>query len=423
MKRYLLPLLLTVPTIAYADFADDWDFKAEIKANYRDSEAVEFPTGFPFGPGNANNKTIGTVDPGEHFEVSLVSLFLNWQISENWKLITKVDGIDLYDRNPTSSDYKVSLDRAILRYGNRHTQGELPDNTDGYFQVGKFGKFERQEDRHLESYGLAATAFNFLEDSGIEMGVDFASGLYAKVSYTTGNPLFLRDPNALAGDNGAGPDAEYATGIVVLYDAEIETLDLSEHPETGLALGYRWVSDDGGNRINLMAFNYERELAERDEVHGSSWGADLAGLDLSGLVDGVSLPITGNEKSESGVNFWWYGEKSSLFAQYVEQDNAGLERSGWEVEFAHVFSGIDSINLQRIVPVIRYSELNIEHGGHPQFRSPGIFWDWTKTDIGINFEFKGNIKLTLEYADLDFVRGGKTENNNETRITLSWKYD
>ena len=31
-------------------------------------------------------------------------------------------------------------------------------------------KFERQNDRHLESYGLVSTAFNRFEDFGVEAG-------------------------------------------------------------------------------------------------------------------------------------------------------------------------------------------------------------------------------------------------------------
>ena len=406
--------------------SSDFDFKAELKLNYRDSDDVEFPTQFPFGPdGGPNgepNRTIGSVDPGSHFEVSNISFFMNWQLSDDWKLLTKVDAIDLYDRNPTSSDNKVDLDRFILRYGNKHTQGNLPESADFYFQLGKFGKLERQEDRKLESYGLAATAFNFLEDSGLEAGVDFSNGIYFKASYTTGNPLFLRDPNALAGDNGAGSDTELNNGIVIFYDAEVEDFNLSDHPETGLAAGYRWLSENGSNRFNLMFYSYERELALRETLNGSDWGADLAALTSP---NGESLPFeAGNiDKTESGLNIWWYSEFTSLFVQKVKQEYAGLKREGSEAEFALVIPGISAIGIKRFVPAVRYSDLDIQHGGNALFRSPAVFWDWEKTDFGVNVEFSENIKLVFEHSKTEFERAGTIENNDESRITFIWRYD
>lgn len=435
-RYFWLSILVLTPSISQAG-PTALDFKAETKLNYRSSQLNRFPVGFPFPaealPPGQDAAFIETVDEGEHFEISNLALLWHWQLSENFSLHAKVDAFDLYERNPTSEDHKVSLDRFILRYGTRHTQGNLPDDTDFYVQFGKFGKFERQEDRHLESYGLVSTAFNRVEDSGFETGLDFPNGFYGKLSWTTGNPLFIRDPNALAGDNGVDEnpppnnDPELKSGIVILYDAEVEDIDLSENPELGAALGYRWVSESGANRVNFMLFSYEREMAETVELHGTFYGGDLDILDLSEVIPGVTMPITHNDKKESGANLWWYGGNFSLFGQYVEQDVAGLERDGWELELAYAFNTngwlTDHLKLERIVPVVRYSEIDNDFVGHPQFPSPSIWWDWDKTDVGFNLDFKGNIQLTTEYAANKFIRGGREENNDEFLMTLTWRYD
>src|ERR1043165_72269 len=81
--------------------------------------------------------------------------------------------IDLYDRNPTSTDHKVDVDEAWIRFGPESDRGRLPAHSRGYLKVGKMPKFERQDDRHLESYGLVSTAFNRMEDTGAEAWVRF----------------------------------------------------------------------------------------------------------------------------------------------------------------------------------------------------------------------------------------------------------
>lgn len=430
-KKFALAVSASALCIPFESaFAADIDFKLEAKVNYRDSEANQWPINFDFDDGalpiGPNLAFLETVDEDAHVEISNIAFIWNWAWTEKLKLFAKIDAVDLYERNPTSSDFDVSIDRLILRYGNKYTQGKLPENTDFYIQFGKFGKFERQEDRHTESYGMVSTAFNRVEDSGFELGIDGISGWYAKLSYTSGNPVFIRDPNALAGDHGV-VQPEFNVGVPILYDAEVEGLDLSETPETGVALGYRWVSASGDKRINLMAFQYQREMADSIELHGTFYGADLDILDVTEVVPGLGLATSHQDKDESGFNIWWYGENSSLFAQYVNQDIAGLERDGWEVELAYAFT-IDgefgeALKLRRIVPVVRYSELTTDFGGPAFYPSPSLWWDWTKTDIGFTLDFKNNLSLTSEYAITEFVRAGKKENNNELLLTLTWRYD
>jgi len=410
------------------------DFKVEGKLNFRYSEARGFPVELPLPadvlPDDPAETALTTVDPNAHVEVSNLTLLWHWQTSENTQFRLKVDAIDLYEKNPTSTDLDINLDWFFFRYGTKHTQGKLPQATDYYFQFGKFGKFERQEDRHLESYGLVSTAFNRLEDSGLETGIDFTSGFYSKLSWTTGNPVFIRDPNALAGDNGINRNppsdsgSKYNSGIVILYDAEVEDLDLQENPELGLALGKRWINETGENRVNLMLFHYQRDMADSVDLHGTDYGGDLDLLDLSEAMPGVTLPITHTDKKESGANIWWYKNQLSLFGQYVTQDIAGLKRNGWELELATAFDlpGQNQL-VDRIIPVVRYSDLNIQFAGHPLYPAPSVFWDWEKLDLGVNLVFNDKIKLIMEHASNRFIRAGRKESNDEFLFTLVLRCD
>lgn len=431
MKSTLtLPLILLISGLAQAS---DLDFKAETKLNYRDTDSNRFGTKFPFPasalPVGQTQAFLEAPESGKHFEVSDVSLFWDLSFENNWLIKTKIDIFDRYEKNPTTTDHSVSVDQYIIRYGTRHTQGELPRDTSGYIQIGKFSKFERQEDRHLESYGLSGTAFNRVEDSGIETGVDFTSGLYAKLSYTTGNPVFIRDVNALAGDNGTdrtpppNNDPKIKTGIPILYDAEVEGFDLSKNPEKGAGLGYRWLSESGSQRINVLLYSYERRMADTVELYGTFYGGDLDVLDLSEVIPGVRLPYTDDKKTESGINIWWYAQNFSLFAQRVDEKIAGLPRDGWEVELAYAVEVPHVLGITQISPVVRYSKLVNHFVGDPRFPAPSVWWNWQKYDVGFNTDFGETVRVTTEYNINKFIRNKRTEENNEFLVTVRWRYD
>ena len=423
IKKVILSAFLL--QISYQSYAIESDFKAEVKLNVRHSEHNRFPTRFP--PSSAHE----TVDEGAKAEISNIALFFNVRFLENITLLSKVDIIDLYEKNPTSSDHDISLDHFILRLGKKYTNQDLPEQIDFYVQTGKFGKFERQEDRHLESYGLISTAFNRLEDTGFEAGIDLPAGFYGKLSYTTGNPVFFRDPNALAGDNGVD-DADYKPGVLILYDAEVEGFDLNDTPETGAALGYRFVDQTGLNRFNIMAFGYQRDLADSKELNGTIYGGDIDLFEFSELFtpgpvdpnnDQSSVPLSSDEKSEFGLNIWWYYNNFALFSQYVSQDIGGLERYGAELEVSYAFETESISFLENITPVVRYSFLDNDFSVPANNPSPSITWDWQKLDIGVNFQFSKHSTLTIEYAYNQFELPVGDRENNEWLVTYRWRYN
>lgn len=433
--KFSVTMMFLLPCIAIAK-KSAIQFELKTTVNYRDSEEYRFPITFPFPPEALPIGQISafqeTVDAGRHFEVSNISLKGAWEIRPKWRLLFKIDAIDLYDRNPTSQDQTIDIDVFMLRHGKKAITRKPAKETQFYFQIGKFEKFERQNDRHLQSYGLVSTAFNRFEDAGIEVGVDLESQFYAKASITTGNPVFIRDPNSLAGDNGIdehmppfnNPDPKLKSGVVVLYDAETEHFNLSKNPEVGLALGYRGKGSDNSWQHDIMLWAYKRSLSTDRNLHGTFYGADIDILNAGGF----SLPFSGDKKRDTGINYWLYWEEFILFSQYVEQKLAGLNRTGFELElsyqialpFSATFNGKPLI--KNISPVLRYSRLDTGFSGDGGYPAPSVSWNWQKLDIGFNIDFPYRTKMTFEYALNNFETKFGTASNNEFLVSLNWAY-
>jgi hypothetical protein len=284
-----------------------------------------------------------------------------------------------------------------------------------------------------ESYGLVSTAFNRFEDTGVELGVHLGRHVYVKATATQGNPLFIRDPNALAGDNGTpasrqpNPDPELKTGIVILYDAEVEDLDVDGDPELGAGVGVRFADEAGIRGVDVLAWGYQRTLAETVELEGTFYGGDRDLL--TGPFDLTPFPqLRGDEKRETGANLWLYLGGFSFFGQYVDQEIAGLPRTGLEAEVAWRFElplwlTIGERQLFTFVaPAVRYSELDNDFRNHPQTPAPSLAWDWKKLDAGVRLGIIPGVDLTVEYADHEFIlSSGAKRDNDELLTTFRWR--
>jgi hypothetical protein len=411
-------------------------WSVEAKAHYRDSEERRIPVNFPFTPDmlppGAVRGSMATVDPGGHLELSTVTLYLDAEWSPALAAHLKLDFIDLHDRNPTSSDRELDVDEAWVRFGRESEPALLPERPGVYLKVGKMPKLERQDDRHLESYGLVSTAFNRFEDTGVELGADLGRHVYVKATLTQGNPLFLRDPNALAGDNGTpelagpNPDPELGSGITIPYDAEVEDPDAGGELETGGGLGVRWSDASGLRGVDLLAWGYQRDLADTVELHGSFYGGDLDLL--RGPGDAFPFAIEGRDKRETGANLWLYWGGFSLFSQFVDQELAGLGRTGFEAEAAWRFdlplvaaAGGRQL-FPSVQPAVRFSRLDPDFAAPPVTPSPSFAWDWEKVDLGVRLAIVRGVDLTAEYAMNSFtLASGRTLSNDELLVTLRWR--
>ncbi len=415
--------LMTAMTVGADDVVWSASWRLDLHGNYRNSADERFQLSFPFPPDflpvGQTSGFMETVDAGSHVEASLVSLTLDVGRGDHFAARAKIDGIDLYERNPTSTDRTVDLDEAWIRFGEKPERLRLPSGTSIFVLAGKAPKMERQPVRLLESYGLASTAFNRLEDVQVQVGGSIGRNFYWRGQYSSGNPLFFRDSNALAGDNGIpellekNPDPNLKSGFPILYDAEVEGYFLdTDHPELGGALGWVWESDDLSWAFDLMAFYYEREMADTVELRGTFYGGDLDLFDAAG----IGLTLDGRDKEETGARLYAEWRKLSLFALYVDQTFAGLGRRGWEVEAGWELS-LRSGLMPWIRPALRYSELANDFRGPSQFPAPSIWWDWAKLDVGARMAIHDWADLTVEYSRHD-VKIPKDLNLDEFLVTL-----
>jgi hypothetical protein len=437
-RRYVFVLMLcmAVPLCAQepvqeeaASLRPKLTFGLEAKANYRHSEENRFKVPFFTTPVFEE-----TVNQGSHIEMSMVTLFVDASWGDGLVAHGKIDFIDLYDRNPTSTDKKTDLDEGWIRFGIEPEPATLAPRWGAYLKVGKMPKFERQDDRHLESYGVVSTAFNRMEDTGAELGLNLGRHVYVKTTVTQGNPVFIRDPNALAGDNGTpdflppatNPMPPIKSGIVILYDAEVEDLNVDGNPELGLGVGARFADEAGSRGLDVLAWGYKRRLAQTVPLEGTFYGGDLDILSAPG--DNATFAFKGDRKREYGANVWLYLGGFSFFGQYVDQDLAGLPRKGlegevaWRLDLPLWLSIGDQQLFTFVAPAVRYSRL--DNGFHnPKFTpSPSLSWDWVKIDAGLRLGILSGVDLTLEYADNKFtLASGAKRDNNELLTTLRWK--
>lgn len=391
------------------------EFHGELKAHFRWSEDSKFPLRFPFTPDQIPRGQTQvferTVSPGSSLEVSMAAVIMDLHLSDSVTGKVRIQFIDLYNRNPTSDDQTVNVKEAWMLFGRRTDFLQEVDRSQFYLLFGKAPKFERQPDRNMESYGLVSTAFNRFEDLQLQVGANAGSHLYFRGQVSAGNPVFFRDPNALAGDNGVNaerfpnPELSLNSGFPIIYDAEVEELSTRDM-EAGGGAGVRFQSDDGEKGLDVLGFYYQRDLADRVALRGTFYGGDL---DILDGVGGIGLPIHGRKKQEYGANIEGRFHHLSVFFQGVHQEIAGLTRNGYEVETLFrlplplKFSTGGKQLFTFVQPVFRFSMLDNNFGPVPQFVAPSMFWDWKKYDLGVRLGIISGVDWTLEYTKHDIT--------------------
>jgi len=382
--------------------------KVEMKVNARSSTSIDFPvanTGAPFPV------VMQTVSPHASAEISNIALTAEGDLTPDLLARVVVHFLDLYNRNPTSSADRIQLREAFVRFGKKwEALREMPGTT-AYLEFGKAPRFAKQITRRLESYGLWGTAVNRFEETGAEAGGSFGPHVYWRASATGGTPLYFRDVNALAGDNGtpertvgSTTPVVYGSGFPILYDTMATDAGLSGRFQLGGGMGLRF--NWGENRrdgVDLLGWYFRRDLAEHVSLHGTFYSGDL-GL-LRGFL--VSLPVAGTEKHEYGVNLEARFGPVHFFAQGVKQSIAGLSREGYEAELSvriplpGLFASGDQSVVNWIEPVVRASYIDDLFDLPPGFVAPSVGWDWRKYDFGFRLGIVRGLDLTVEYSRND----------------------
>jgi hypothetical protein len=418
------PAQETPPSIVTAA-GNRFRLHVEIKANARRSAAVEQPvanTGQPFPI------VLRTPDPHGSLELQDVVLAAEADLTPDISARAAVHFLDLYNRNPTSSDDRVFVREAWMRFGKKLDVLRPIPGTTLYLQLGKAPRFSKQLDRRLESYGLWGTAVGRFEEVGAELGGTLGKNVYFRGSVASPNPLFFRDPNALAGDNGTPERTEgstvpvvYQSGFPILYDAKAQDVNFHGTFQYGGGIGFRILGGpEGRDGVDALGWVFTRSLADRVPIRGTFYSGDLRLLQ----GNGVSLPIAGREKTEWGGNLEARFRGLALYAQYVHQTIAGLVRKGVEAELAYriplngVFVSGDTPVLNWLAPTIRYSHIGSDFPLPAGFIAPSMTWSWYKYDFGFRLGILRGVDLTAEYARNDAILKTKVLHPDEFLATL-----
>ena len=397
--------------------------RLELRADYRWSDHESHPVQFPAGA------MLRTPDAGSHLELNVADLQLDAGYGDLFAARAKVHFQAMHRRNPTSTDRQVDADELFVRIGPKPEFLDRPSGTTVFLQAGKFPKMERQPVRLLESYGLAATSFNRFEDTQVLVGGTVGRSLYWRVQAANGNPLFFRDPNALAGDNGTdaelrGEPTEYGSGFPILYNAEAEDLFFNtDHVQVGEAIGYRWQREDQSAGFDAIVFHYRRDMADREELTGTHYGGDLDLLVLDANdIPGITtrgLTIDGRTKREIGARVYAEWHAATLIGQFTSQTIAGNDRSGWEVEAGYRFP-LKLGWIESIQPAVRASAIENVFGPVAGFPAPSIWWDWRKYDAGVRVGLKRGLDVTVEVTKHD-VESKLPLHLREGLVTVRWR--
>ena len=400
----------------------------ELKAHGRWSQDDRFPLAFPFPPDfvpvGQPNVAMQTVAPGASLELSKALLQLEAQLPRQIEARVKIGFVDLYGRNPTSTDQTVNVEEAWIGFGHKRGWLEPLEGRSLYLLVGKAPRFERQPFRRLESYGIVSTALNRFNDLLAQLGGSLGRHLYAFAQLSVGNPIFMRDPNALAGDNGTSPppnpDPRLHSGFPILYHAEVEELSYDGRFEAGGGGGARFLSADGRRGVDVLGYYYHRRLAQNARLRGTFYKGDLRLIDGTGTL-GIGLEVTSDEREHYGASADLRLNDLGGFVQLAHETIAGLPRTGFEVEAGYRIVLGDSADPTSLFPVVqpalRYSRLWNDFSAPADFVAPSFAWDWGKLDVGVRVTIVRRLDLTLEYAFHD-IAASRTIHHDEALATL-----
>jgi hypothetical protein len=259
------------------------------------------------------------------------------------------------------------------------------------------------------------------------VGASAGGIFYTRLAISNGNPLYFRDPNALAGDAGAGALAPGSTappplnsGFPIFYDGKAQDLNFNGGFQWGTAIGVKLIGPQSQNGVELLFWYFSRTLSEQPAINGSSYPGDLGLLQALGLP----LPTPGSQEQEWGTNAEARLGALRLWGQWVRQEIAGLNRAGYEIQGAWRFPlhGIFSAGNQPVgnwlTPSVRFSKIHNDFEMPSGAVAPSVGWDWSKWDFGARLGLVRGLDLTVEYALNDATTTTGTIHPNEWLVTV-----
>jgi hypothetical protein len=423
----------SAPSIESVPSPQKFRFGVEVKFNYRDSKFVEVRNNFPFPesfiPPGQDGVFFRPTSAEPSLEVQNVAFTGAGELTSGVFARVEVHVLDLYNRNPTSSDDRIFVREAWARFGRKAEPLEPARESPFFVLLGQAPRFSKQLTRRLESYGLWGTAVGRFEEPQLQVGGSVGDNVYWRASGASANPLFFRDPNALAGDNGT-PERVVGdvhpileSGFPILYDAKASPLSFRGTFGWGAGLGVR-AGNPEGTAVDVLGWFFKRKLEDDVPIRGSFYSGDLKLL----RGPGEPLPFSGNDKREAGANLQLRASGLRLFAQYVDQDIANLPRKGFEAEVAWVFDlhGLfllgESPVFNWLQPVVRVSRIDNDFASPVAYPGASEAWDWRKYDLGIRLGIVRNVDLTVEYARHEMIVAGTKRHPDETLVTLRFAY-
>jgi hypothetical protein len=391
-------------------------FWGEVKTSLRHSPFVETRIFTPTRPGPFTFQPTGfqrTPDAGTALELQNVSLVGEGDLGLGVGAKVELHVLDLYNRNPTSADDRIFVRQAWIRFGQKAEALTTARESRLFVLAGVAPRFSKPTVRALETYGMWLTAVGRFEMPQIQLGGTLGRLAYWRAQVGKGNPLYYRDTNVLAGDNGTRPEGTltpsptYDTGFPIFYDAKVDDLDTQGQLEWGAGLGVRHVAADRGRGASgdLLGWYFRRRLADSVVLRGTTDRGDLELL----RGHGFPLPFEGRDKSEVGLNLAGRYGKWRLDGQIVRQDIAALVRHGFDAELSVHFElpGLFLVGETPvgnwIRPVLRASIIDNLFDAPVTYPALSVDWDWKKYDVGVRFGIVRDVDLTVEYSRHDMI--------------------
>ena len=387
----------------------------EIKTNARHSPFLETRVFTPRGPGPFQFIPTGyqrTPDAGTALELQNVSLGAEGDLGLGVAAKAEIHVLDLYNRNPTSLDDRIFVRQAWIRFGHKAEALRFAYESRLFVLAGMAPRFSKPTVRALESYGMWLTAVGRFEMPQLQAGGALGRRAYWRAQIGKGNPLYYRDTNVLAGDNGTRvstltPSPTYETGFPIFYDAKADDLNTHGQLEWGAGLGFRHVRPEPahGLEVDLLGWYFRRKLADAVVLPGTS---DLGDLELL-RGHGYPIPFEGRDKSEAGLNIAARYGRWRLDAQIERQDIAKLVRRGFDAELSALIHlpGLFLVGETPIGnwirPVLRVSIIDNLFDAPITYPALSVDWDWRKYDVGVRMGLLRDVDLTVEFSRHDMI--------------------